>query len=531
MPTSEINPSSIKIDKLLNRIEEGDIKIPAFQRGFIWNEQQILELLDSIYHDYPIGSILLWSSNETLKSTRNLCGYAIPDRPPQYPVNYVLDGQQRLSAIYAVFCKDRTLSDEDSQFNIPPDMFDIYFDLDDKRFLHRWDIGTEEQHVNLPMNSLFDMSEFLNAIQKFDELHKQLARQLMSQFINYEIPIITITKRRKDEVSIIFERINNTGTSLSTLDLMIAWTWTEQFDLREELDSLLELLGKKGFGDTPEKIILQCLSGILQQSTKTRDIIELSPHDVRNNIPLLVDSLGKSIDFLSTEFNMRSRDFLPHSHQIVPLSFFFSKVNTPNSDQIKILRQWFWKTSFSERYSGSTDMKMNDDISFFQNVISQNYSEIQRYSYTIDSNEIIAQTFSKSNPFTRAFILLLAQNQPLNLLNGTRIDIGEALSQYNSKEYHHVFPRNHLKSLGVTAGKINSLCNICFLPSDANKTIGNKPPSDYFPNLIPKSKYASILKSNLLPPKKEIYSKNQYEEFLKQRSSLIIQSLDNHIEF
>ena len=135
MPTSEITPASIKIDKLISRIEDGDVKIPAFQRGFVWNEEQVIELLDSIYHDYPIGSILLWSSNETLKSTRNLCGFMIPDRPPEYPVNYVLDGQQRLSTIYAAFCKDRTPHDEDSQFGIGPEMFDIYFDLDNKEFI------------------------------------------------------------------------------------------------------------------------------------------------------------------------------------------------------------------------------------------------------------------------------------------------------------------------------------------------------------------------------------------------------------
>jgi uncharacterized protein with ParB-like and HNH nuclease domain len=107
MPLSEIIPSSIKIDKLLNRIEEGDIKIPAFQRGFVWNQDQVLELIDSIYNDYPIGSILLWNSLERLNSTRNIGGFLIPDREPQYPVNYVLDGQQRLSAIYATFCNDR----------------------------------------------------------------------------------------------------------------------------------------------------------------------------------------------------------------------------------------------------------------------------------------------------------------------------------------------------------------------------------------------------------------------------------------
>ena len=93
MSLSEIAPSSIKIDKLIGRIEEGDIKIPAFQRGFVWNQDQVVSLIDSIYNEYPIGSILLWNSHERLKSTRNIGGFLIPPREPEYPVNYVLDGQ------------------------------------------------------------------------------------------------------------------------------------------------------------------------------------------------------------------------------------------------------------------------------------------------------------------------------------------------------------------------------------------------------------------------------------------------------
>jgi uncharacterized protein with ParB-like and HNH nuclease domain len=53
MATAELQPSALKLDKLLNRIEDGDIKIPAFQRGFVWKQEQIIELLDSIYHNYP----------------------------------------------------------------------------------------------------------------------------------------------------------------------------------------------------------------------------------------------------------------------------------------------------------------------------------------------------------------------------------------------------------------------------------------------------------------------------------------------
>ncbi len=97
MAISEITPSAVKIDKLISRVAEGDIKIPASQRHFVWDEEQVIELLDSIYHDYPIGSILLWSSHDKLKATCNICGFSIPDRAESYPVNYVLDGQQRLS--------------------------------------------------------------------------------------------------------------------------------------------------------------------------------------------------------------------------------------------------------------------------------------------------------------------------------------------------------------------------------------------------------------------------------------------------
>jgi len=527
MALPEITPTSRKIDRLINRIEEGDIKIPAFQRGFVWNQDQVLELLDSIYRDYPIGSILLWNTNDRLKSTRNIGGFLIPDREPEYPVNYVLDGQQRLATIYAVFCKGRRRDPQNARYDIDPDIFEIYFDLDDDRFVADWD--SVNGHANLKMTSLLDVHKFFEDVNRLDEKYKQKARDLQSKFQNYEIPIITTTKRKKEEVGIIFERINNTGTRLTTLDLMVAWTWGEDFHLREELDSIKETLDLKGFGETPDKIVLQYLSGIVEKTTKTRDILELRPETVRNHMDKLNSSLEKSIDFLSTELNVISRDFLPHSHQIVPLAFFFSKVHTPNQEQSRTLIQWFWKTAFSKRYSGSTDMKMNDDIAFFEKVVNGDYSDIEKYSYSVDKSSLINQRFSKCSPYTRAFLLLLAQKNPLNLVNGNRVDLGTALSEYNSKEYHHIFPRTFLKNKGVETEKINSLCNFSFLPADANKIISGKSPSDYIFSITPSSAYSKILDSNLMPLRKEIYQKDQYDKFLEERAALILQYLDNVI--
>jgi hypothetical protein len=203
MGLSEIAPSAPKIDRIISRIEEGDIKIPAFQRGFVWNQDQVIDLLDSIYHDYPLGSILLWNSNERLRSTRNVGEFLIPDREPQYPVNYVLDGQPRLSTIYSIFdglvkspyaalccilrhcgvqqstphssefarlaygafyktaCfltfyefiifdKNKTRASDASQYKIDTEIFDIYFDLNEKQFLDKNSLKTE--HINLKLN-------------------------------------------------------------------------------------------------------------------------------------------------------------------------------------------------------------------------------------------------------------------------------------------------------------------------------------------------------------------------------------------
>ena len=88
----------------------------------------------------------------------------------------------------------------------------------------------------------------------------------------------------------------------------------------------------------------------------------------------------------------------------------------------------------------------------FNNVISNDFNGINKYSYSIDEKNLIDQRFTKSSPYTRAFLLLMSQKSPLNLVNGNKIDPGSALSKYNLKEYHHIFPRIFLKNKGIDSG-------------------------------------------------------------------------------
>lgn len=173
---------------------------------------------------------------------------------------------------------------------------------------------------------------------------------------------------------------------------------------------------------------------------------------------------------------------------------------------------------------------MDADLEAMKSIIAKNKGTIDRYTYTVTASELIVHQFSKTNPLTRAFLLLMARNNPKDLVKGTTVDLGVALSSYNRKEYHHVFPNVFLNKLGMKKEKRFSIVNFCFLPSDSNKQISRKSPSDYFFSLVPSNSFSDILQSNLLPLKKDIYKTDDYDAFLQRRAELVISEIDQVAE-
>lgn len=525
MKTAELTPTAQKIDKIIKRIDEGDIKIPAFQRGYVWKQDQVIALLESIVSEYPIGSVLLWKTDEKLNSSRNIAGYKIPERDELYPVNYALDGQQRMASIYGVFSQELEQENDDTGYNPNPDLFEIYYDFEQNFFIDKNSIASYQSSICL--RDLLNVTTLIGALKELDEKHHAEAQELASQFLNYEIPVVTIENRSRDDVGIIFERINNTGTKLSALDLMTAWTWTDDFHLLESCNELLENLEEKGFGNVKHKTLLQIISAIIQNSTVSKNIINLSGEQVRDNWVRISENIRKSIDFLSTDIKCMNIDFLPFAQQLIPIAKFFDLIETPNSEQLKAMRQYFWKTSFSTRYStGQTSAKMDSDIERLMKLKEGDLKVFDDYQYTASVASLKNTKFSKGNATTRALLLLMAQQEPLDLIKNQKIDIGKSLAKYNRKEYHHVFPQAFLKTRGVSQNKIFCVLNFCFLSSNSNKIISQKSPSEYFSNLIPEEDFNSILSSNLLPINRQIYKNDDYEDFLEKRANETLSKLD-----
>lgn len=522
----EIKPDSNNIPRILTMIEEGEIKIPPLQRPFVWKVSKIIDLLESVYKDYPIGSILLWESLERLPSVRSIAGFKAPNKNPELPIYYVLDGQQRFSSLYGVFAQKRTVDKSEKGYEIDINKFNIWFDLTNKKFIHADDKIQGRKYLEL--KNLLDAVNLLEMIEKYPNKEKRIAQDLHKIFTSYEIPLIITKKRSREEVGIIFERINSRGAKLDLFDLMVAWTWTSNFHLKEKFDEVYRIIEKKDFTKVKPKILLQCVSVIITESSKTKIIVALKPDQIRQYFEVFIESLKRTIDYLHTEFRIKTDMLLPHSHQLVPLCYFFSKVTTPSIEQRKAINQWFWKSSFSKHYASGTDESIDEDVAEFKKIIKNKKAKVfTKLTHDVTTEQLRNTKFLRSNAYSRAFILLLANKLPKSLLNGGVVDTGEALSGFNKREYHHVFPKNFLEKRGVGKEAINSLCNFCILPSYPNKKILNQAPSKYFKNLIPEKGKKEILESNLLPVAQSIYQKDDYAQFLKMRSGIIIEYLES----
>jgi Protein of unknown function DUF262 len=286
---------------IIGDIRKGEIKIPQFQRKFVWKDAQALELLDSVANRYPIGSILLWKTHDKLHAERNIGNFRLPETLELDPTQYVLDGQQRMTVVYSCLGADEAEGG-----------FAAGYDLINEEFVElREDKPTP---AVFPLRKLFNTTRLLNyrtallALAEPSVLQQRLDF-LISAFTSYKLPVVTLQDLTIEEVCPIFERINSSGTKLSTYDLMVAATWALDFDLNENVTRILESLESKGYGNTDRATILKALSAVQLHSIQDkslRTLRALSTEEIESLTQRTSEALLHAVDALSTQFCIRS---------------------------------------------------------------------------------------------------------------------------------------------------------------------------------------------------------------------------------
>jgi len=516
-------PEISRIEELVIRVRQGDIKLPKFQRPFIWNRKDVLKLWDSIYNGYPIGSILLWLTKEHLASEKRIGDLDINDRPEEYPTNYLLDGQQRLSTLCgALFWNGQ---DKESMWNIA-------FDLNQEKFLFPKD---ELRLEYFPLNKLIDTQTFLNQCKTFEsqpdkkEVYFEKATALLNSIKDYKIAAVTIGDMKINEVAPIFERINSTGRRLTIYDLMRAATWSGQFDLNDTVKSIRNSIQEKTFDKVPETHILRSISASAGYGINKSDIEGLRDKKLAELQEAATDCVRAyqlAVDFLTDELPISSYAYLPYALQLTHLVEFFRLNPTPTMDQRQKLKRWIWRTSIS-RYFRSSNTTQNDSDLEKMRTFAKGDADDFELDAPVNYNTFVSDNFALNKANSKAFALLLADRKPKRLLDGSPINTYQALAVVNRHEYHHIFPQAYLKSLGIDQERIEVNANICLLNKGNNLSISNKRPSVYFKEVANTlgSNLMDVLSSNFICEDAfEAALEDDYGFFVEIRSALLTEA-------
>lgn len=515
-------PTVDRVEELAARILNGDIILPKFQREFVWSKKQVIDLWDSIARNYPIGSVLLWQSRETLRAERTIADLHIGPTKYDYPVNYLLDGQQRLSSV----CGALYWSGDD-----PNSQWNIAYDLRTSRFFHMDTVDSPPNH-QVRLNWLSDPALFFSQLarvssEKDASKLQQAGNELFNRLKNYKIATVTLLEMSLEDVGPIFERINSRGTPLTIVDLMRAATWSDKFDLFDQIDVLLNDIAEKDFGRVDRKVILRSLSAAAGGGFSEGSIDNLRRHEPDHLIKASEatrDAYKRAVDFLATELSIPSDRHIPYANQLVVLAEVFRLLPNPNATQRLAIKQWFWRTAVTGYFGGWNTGNMAADQQAVTKFASGQSAELDVPVSDLGPGVWTAQQFRINTAHAKVLALLLAFNQPIDLLTGQKIDVDRALHNSNAKEYHHFFPRNFLIAMNESTRRANLLANYVMLTADSNKKISDRAPSDYLKDVEAAlgDNLKRALESNLISDAAYAAAKmDDYDTFLQERAKTI----------
>lgn len=532
-------PDSKKYTDLISEIQKGQIKVPKFQRNFVWSLEKTAKLLDSILKGYPIGTFILWETNERLNDIKNIGNLELPAIPDDIKVQYVLDGQQRITSLYAAFLGAKIQKEGEKKIT---NYADIYVDLngdvennDDQIVISE----KPEEGIFITLHEVLNFNENLLEIkEKYSDEQFKKIHQYSQTFSTYDFSTIVLRKEDIDSAIEVFTRINTGGQTLTLFEIMSAKTYDEEqdFDMEDRFQGLLKELEERKYDTISSSVILSVLSLILSKNKecKRKVILQLDKQAIIDIWDDVISALKESVDYFRSVYRIPVSAILPYDSLLVPFAYFFYfQKEKPKGDQIKFLEEFFWRMSLSFRYSSSTESKLAQDIKRVDEILNgnrPNYEDVK--VYLSSPKDLIETGFSAGSSYCKAILCLLAYHEPKDFQDNGKVILDNSwLKVANSKNYHHFFPKAYLRKNNI--GNENSLVNITLVSADLNKRkIKAKAPSIYIQDFLDENDELPIsIKSHLIDDLNNFgVMSDDYLVFLEKRASTIFNELKKRIE-
>jgi len=529
----------------------GGFWLPNIQRHFVWSEEQIERLYDSILREYPIGSFLIWRTKsdikhrkfiDTWKDSIKITDYYVPENGN--PKMLVLDGQQRIQSL--LIGLNGSYNGKELYFNIlsgdlksPEDMrYD--FSFMDKTAIFPWIkfkqiVSSDKKSRDIKKDILANATDKLDD-EKDDRIQEniELIRNVFCTQENIAYQIIDCVDRAEaytdDDIVEIFIRANSGGTTLNKSDLMFSLLINSWEEADENMYELLDVLNKTGYKFTRDFIIKTCL--VLLNQGARYNVDKLRDDKVRQGILDRWDAITKAIktvkDYVYGNTFLKTDKTIPSYLSLIPLIYFAYHYSNKWANGYKDYDKYLIRTSLTGSFGGTPDnlldkivKQINEDQNFLLNNVFGAIREVNR------SLELSKDTILGLNYWKKELHLFF------NLWYGFNY---QPTLQNNYPAVDHIFPQSVLKQQKLPnpeTGRLNimkykwqdrdQIGNLMLLTAVENGSGGK---TDILPEIWFADKSDEYLDLHLIPRDKNLWKIENFEAFVEERKKLILQKFD-----
>jgi hypothetical protein len=571
--THEINtglPEAIR--DIVKHVAEGEWVLPAFQRKYVWKEEQIRELLESILLDYFIGNFLIWEVKRNKNDLELGTDYMEGTNPKSYRVTgIILDGQQRITSLYKATTNPETGGFE---YNKTPSYFYVDFNAwmegtqkDSIVEIEHKKYSDEETYESLyfPFYQIDNYRTWTDGLRKYlrnkrgidddkiDDIIDFISTKLDHFWKNYKVPIIRLPENIDlKSMSIIFERINTKGLELNVFDLLVARLFRYDVELRKLWDEIKEEnYGiEKYYKIYKEKIQISMIQGMSlyynpTHSAKRKDILNIFESvyksqpkgsfetDWEDSAEYLNEAI-KRIENSRNGYGVRGEKNLPSTSTLPVLAALLKKIKElgENADLYSKLDMWYWSAILTNAYSGSADTVMAQDvkdvIEWFNNDknIPRTVVQARRFWESIGQDpKYLKEIQARSNSVYKGILCLIGLKGARDFITGQSFEISKA------NNIDHIFPKSKFREDQY----VNSILNITWLTGATNKNIKKaKLPSEFIEEFRAKfnseEEFKKVLDSHFI--NEEAYQAMKHDNlgmFIEKRGEVILKEIINRI--
>jgi hypothetical protein len=530
----------MKISMILDKVDEKQLFVPAFQREYVWKREDAKLLMDSLIKEYPTGTMLTWETNNPpeLKG-----GHVYDER--QGAVRILLDGQQRITTLYMLIKGEippyytlNEITNDTRGLYVNAETLDLeYYSKirmeNEQRWVNITDIFTRKSRPRDLIKGIEATGVDFSGDQE-DLIHENFA--LILSIMERDFPEQTVpVKANIREAIDIFYKVNAGGVALTDAELALAQISGYWPQARERFKGKLDKLKKDGFSFKLD-FLVYVLLGVLHQNGS--DMRKLHADDNDGALRAAWDKLdSKVLDYVANL--LRSHAYVDHTDEInsiyalVPIIVhcYDLNCNLSQADVLKIVK-WFYYSQVRRRYVSQLPQKLDYDLK----IVAENPSPFDRLLDVIreergGSISISADEFEGRAIQHPLFALMrwhLKSRGAKCLTTGVRIQ--KPMGDKYQVENDHIFPYSRLKAAGygmdnrIKYSLAQELTNRAILTQVANRAKGANLAKDYLTDV--QIRFPKALKLQLIPEDHELWEIENYELFLKTRRKLLADSLN-----